>query len=341
MNRNIKTNESNPDLSRAPTMRNLQHAVFSRREALVIASAACLTNSFALPAHGDAADSGNGSVGCTLGFSTYGMPSIKSERAIDLLDEIGFDSVEISVRAGADADAATLTGDRRRKIRMRLASSGIKLTSLMEHVRPSSDKRQKYALERLRLAAELANNLSPDSPPLIQTVLGGGRFSEARERLRDYLGQWSQLAQESNVIIAIKPHRGGVVSKPAEAIWLFKQLGKPKHLRMVYDFSHYAFRGMTLEKTAEESLPYVAHVAVKDAVQNDDRVSFLLPGEAGTIDFAKLIARLHAGGYRGDINCEVSSMVSRRDNYDALAAARLCYRNLSKAFERSGVRRPR
>ncbi|MEW4486666.1 sugar phosphate isomerase/epimerase [Thalassoglobus sp. JC818] len=318
----------------------LQDNKFSRREFFVFTSIACLTSGFGNSKRVSAADSDVGEVGCTLGFSTYGMPEIQSERAIELLNEIGFDSVELSVREGVDADSAALSEERRREIRKRLSDSGMKLTSLMEHVAPSDEKRQQHALDRLKSAADLAHDLSPVSPPLIQTVLGGGEFLEARERLVDYLGQWNELAEKSEVVIAVKPHRGGVVSKPSEAIWLFEQLGKPKQLRMVYDFSHYAFRGMTLGKTVEESLPYVAHVAVKDAAQKDGRVSFLLPGQAGTIDFAKLIGDLHAGGYRGDINCEVSSMVSKQEGYDSLNAARVCYKNMSDAFERSGVRRP-
>ncbi|MEM6473407.1 MAG: sugar phosphate isomerase/epimerase [Planctomycetota bacterium] len=321
-------------------MVQLQRKRLTRRSAIAVGSSAWLLSSSAALRRTQASELSEAN-GCTLGFSTYGMPSIKSERAIGLLNEIGFDSVEISVREGADADSATLSSSRRREIRNRLSDSGMKLTSLMEHVGPSDNKKQQeHALQRLRQAAELAYELSPDSPPLVQSVLGGGDFSIEREHLRDYLGRWSELSQELNIVFALKPHRGGVVSRPSEAIWLFEQLGKPERLRMVYDFSHYIFRGMTMESTIRESLPYVSHVAVKDATQTDDGVRFLLPGEGGAIDFAKLIRQLHAGGYRGDINCEVSSMVSRQENYDAIAAARTCYNNLSAAFERSGVGRP-
>jgi sugar phosphate isomerase/epimerase len=154
------------------------------------------------------------------------------------------------------------------------------------------------------------------------------------------LGEWVRLAEATHTTIAIKPHRGGVVSQPVEAVWLFEQLGKPDRLRMVYDYSHYSFRDLPMPETIEISLPYVAHVAVKDVAREHNRVVFTLPGEGGHIDFAKLIRRLHAGGYRGDINCEVSGMVSKQRGYDAVAAARVCYRNLSAAFNRSGVRRP-
>ena len=277
--------------------------------------------------------------GCTLGFSTYGMKTMTSEQAIALLVEIGFDSVELVVRSGWDADSAKLNHDRRATLRKQLQDSSIRLTSLMEHVFPLGDKQQATALERLKLAAEVAHDLSPRAVPLIQTVLGGGRFDEQRNQLRDRLGKWAEVAEETETTIAIKPHRGGVVSQPSEAIWLFEQLGKPSRLRMVYDYSHYAFRSLPLEQTIAEALPFTAHIAVKDAVQKGNRVVFELPGNAGTIDFAQLIRQFHAGGYRGDINCEVSGMVWSQANYDLVVAARECYSSISQAFEVAGVRR--
>jgi hypothetical protein len=43
---------------------------------------------------------------------------------------------------------------------------------------------------------------------------------------------------------------------------------------------------------------------------------------------------LREGGYRGDVCCEVSGMVSSKPGYDPVAAAKRCYQNVSPAFER-------
>lgn len=276
---------------------------------------------------------------CSLGFSTYGMKAVTTERAVSVLSEIGFDAIELAVRSGWDADAAMLGAERRQSLRERIADSPLRLTSLMEHVYPTNEKQQAIALERLKLAAGVAHDLAPEAPPLIQTVLGNGDFQNLKSQIRDRLGQWIRIADESETVIAVKPHRGGVVSKPADAVWLFDQLGNPARLRMVYDYSHYAYRDLSLEQTIDQSLPYVAHVAVKDAFQKDGRVVFDLPGATGSINFADLIKRLFEGGYRGDFNCEVSGMVSNQPGYDPIQAAMTCYRNMSAAFERSQVPR--
>ncbi len=53
------------------------------------------------------------------------------------------------------------------------------------------------------------------------------------------------------------------MSQPSEAIWLFEQLGKPARLRMVYDYSHYAYRDLLIDETVRESLPWTAHMAAQ------------------------------------------------------------------------------
>lgn len=276
----------------------------------------------------------------TLGFSTYAMQTQKTEEMVDVLAGIGFDAVEIAVREGWDADSAKLDTARRNAIRSKLSETGLRLSSLMEHVYPTTEETQQFALERLKLAADVAHDLAPQAPPLVQTVLGGGSFEKVKSVLRDRLGKWVELANSTETTIAVKPHRGGVVSRPDEAVWLLNQLDNPKRLRIVYDYSHYAYRDMPLAETITTALPYTSHIAVKDAVKTGDRIAFGLAGESDAIDFAALIRQFYEGGYRGDINCEVSSMVSKQPGYDAITAARTCYRNMAAAFEKADVPRP-
>ena len=78
---------------------------------------------------------------------------------------------------------------------------------------------------------------------------------------------------------------------------------------------------------------------MKDAVEEAGRVRFKLPGEAGTVEYPKLLKHLHAAGYQGDISCEVSSMVWSKPDYDAVLAAQKCYQSMSEAFVSAGVPR--
>ena len=276
----------------------------------------------------------------TLGFSTYGMKTLATEDAITAIADIGYDAVELTVWPGWDCAPDNMSAERRQAVRRQLEDRSLQLTSLMEHLYPSaSDSEHSMAIGRMERVYQLARDLTADRHPVVQTVLGGGSWESRKTMFRDRLGDWIELGQQHGIVTCIKPHRGGAMSQPSEAVWLIKQLGDSPWLRMVYDYSHYAFRNIPLVESIQTALPYTAHVAVKDAIEQNGKVRFDLPGTAGTIDFAKLLRELHAGGYRGDISCEVSGMVWNQPGYKPRTAATTCYRNLAAAFDAAGISR--
>jgi inosose dehydratase len=278
--------------------------------------------------------------GFTLSIGTYSLKGMTLEDAIAQIHAIGYDGIEIATQPGFDGEPAKVPPERAKDVRRRLEESGLRLTALMEQITPSADEAQHLAdLGRLRRVLALARRLSPRRPPLVQTVLGGGSWEEKKELFRDRLTDWVDAAAQSRVVLAVKPHRGGALSRPEEAIWLIHELGDSPWLRMVYDYSHYAFRDMPLEDTVRTALPYTAHVVVKDAVRDGDKVVFALPGASGTFDYPHLLRLFFDGGYRGDVCCEVSSMVSRKPDYDPVMAAKACYEAMSRAFDTAKVPR--
>ena len=279
--------------------------------------------------------------GPTLSFGTYGMKSLKVEKAVAIVADAGYDGVELAARPDWDSAPARMDTARRQVVRALLRQKDLRLTALMEDLFPARDDAQHAKdLERLRGVVQLANDLCPDAPPLIQTVLGGGEWDDCRERFRDRLADWVEVGRDGGCVIAVKPHRGGCMSRPSEAVWLIQQLDDSPWLRMVYDYSHYAFRDMPMEETIVTALPYTAHIAVKDSVERDGKVAFLLPGEQpGAIDYAGLLSQFHAGGYRGDVCCEVSGMVWGKPDYDPVQAAKMCYANMDLAFREAKVPR--
>lgn len=279
--------------------------------------------------------------GMTLGFSTYGTKSLKTEQALNLLSEVGYDSVELTVWPGWDADSATMPGTRRKAIRKQLQNCGLNLTSLMEHLHiDEKDRTREARIERVKLAAALAHDLSRDSPPLMQTTIGGGGdWKQMRSHYADEIQDWLKVADSNDLVIAVKPHRGGAFSRPDEAVELIELLGKPERLRMCYDYAHYDFRDMTLEETISTALPYIAHVAVKDVVDRNGRKRFVLAGEGGRVDYSTMLEQLHNGGYQGDICSEVSGQVWSQKGYVPAEAANKCYSHLAAAFEKSAVPR--
>lgn len=218
----------------------------------------------------------------TFGFSLYGMKSVEPEEAIRKLAEIGFDSVELCLLPGWNTNPAKLTAEQRGRLRQVLRVREIRLTALMENLSLAGDAAaQEKARERLRLAGELAHQLVPDRPPLVETVMGNGRWEDVRNQFRDNLGGWAGVAEKANVVLAIKPHRFGAVNRPEDALWLLEQV-KSKALRLVYDYSHFIHRDFSLAGTVKQLAPHTAFVHVKDTVIRDGKAVFLLPGECVT-----------------------------------------------------------
>lgn len=278
--------------------------------------------------------------GVTFSFGTYGMESMKTEDAIRTVAEVGYDGVEMTVTPDRDCAPDMMPAGRRQAMRKLIDDRGLQLTALMEHLYPDrDDDKHRAGLDRLLSAAELGYDLHPAQRPLIQTVLGGGEWEDQKSMFVDRLGDWSELAEKAETVIAIKPHRGGAMSRPEEAAWLIQQLGNTKWLRMVYDYSHYAFRDMPVEETVKTALPYTAHIAIKDTIKTDKGFRFVLPGESGNFDYAELIERFYKGGYRGDICCEVSGMVWSQQGYDPVAAAKKCYKKIAPVFKATAVPR--
>ncbi|MBS0211229.1 MAG: sugar phosphate isomerase/epimerase [Planctomycetes bacterium] len=291
-------------------------------------------------ANGSRALAANLATGCTLSIGTYSMKGMSLAEALNAIADIGYDGAEVNAAPGSTGEPAQLSKSQREDIVALLAKRKLRLTALMENIPPALDAQQAPAeVERLKRVFELARDLGGTDIPVVQTVLGGGKWDERKDLFRDRLGAWQETAQSAGVVLAIKPHRFGAMSRPADAIWLIKQLGDSKWLRMVYDYSHYAYRDLSLEATIAEALPYTAHIAVKDAVQQGEKVVFALPGDGGNFDYAALLKQFYAGGYRGDVCVEVSAMLSGKKDYDPMQAARTSYQNMAEAFTKAGVPR--
>ncbi len=279
-------------------------------------------------------------VACGLGISTYGLQSFDLEAAIRFIAETGYDCVEITAFEGFTGDPAKVSKEQRRSVRALLAEKRLRLCAFTADLHPTADNAaHAKQTESLRRMAEMGADLSPEKPPLIQTVFAGKNWDESKSLFRDRLADWVKVADELHFTLAIKPHRQQAMSRPEDAIWLFEQLGKPPRLRMIYDYSHFHRREpeMTIADTVARSLPWTAYVAVKDAVLKDGKVVFALVGESGEFETAEIIRAFAAGGYAGDFCCEVSSQIWKAKDYDAIAATKTCHRNLAAAFQRAGV----
>jgi sugar phosphate isomerase/epimerase len=277
-----------------------------------------------------------------FGFSLYGMKSIPLPKAIPMLAAIGYDAAEIVCTQDWPTAPEQFTAAARRETRQLLATEGIRLPSLMEHLPLLvEDAARRAHLDRIQSAGELGHELSPDAPPVLETVLGGKSrdWPQVKHEMVEELGRWSEAAESVRTIVAVKPHVSGAVWTPESADWLVRQVNS-RWIRLVYDFSHYQVHDFDLEKSLSLLLPQTVFIHVKDHVGTADKVQFALPGD-GSTDYELYFRTVKQASYRGAVMVEVSSQLWNKPGYDPEQAARRGYSNLRTALSNSKLWSPR
>jgi inosose dehydratase len=273
-----------------------------------------------------------------LGFSLYGMKTLPVEQAIRVCAETGFHDLEFALNPGYPTEPKLLSPAQRKEIRTQLGSLGLRLTSLMDNLHLTADEPTHATnLERIKSAAQLAHDLAPAAPPLLETVMGGkpAEWDKVKAQMATRLADWAKAAAAAKITLCIKPHVGGAAHLPEHALWLLDQVKHPS-VKLAYDFSHYQLRGLDLGKSLAALLPQTAFIHVKDAIGDAAKFQFALPGE-GTIDYADYFRRLKAANWQGSVCVEVSGQIFGKPGYDPIAAAKKCHAALSPAFKSAGL----
>lgn len=272
-----------------------------------------------------------------LGFSLYGMKSLPLPDALKTCAEIGYDNVELCLLAGYPTEPKLLGATERKSLREQLSAHRLRVSGLMENFSLlADDAKQAQQLERIKIAAQLAHDLVPETPPLLETVLGGkpAEWEQVKEKMAESLRAWADAAAAAKIVVAIKAHVSSAVQNPERLLWLLRAAESPA-IRAAYDFSHFQAQGLALEETLAALLPQTRFIHVKDVRGTpNDKVEFLLPGE-GTIDYGAYFKKLTALGYRGDVVVEVSGMIFNKPGYEPVGAARKSFAALTAGVSRA------
>ncbi len=276
-----------------------------------------------------------------IGYSLWGMPRIPVEESIPALARMGFEGLELAVTPGWNTALENLDGEARKQIRELLTANHIELTavaghtSMMELDQGRNEANMLYLRQAIDLAAELAQ---PGLPPIMASLVGGkpADWLPGREMLAERVHSLGDYAQAHGVILAVEPHCGTALDLPDKAQWLFSTVDHPA-VRMNFDISHMEVMGISIDECVPIMAPWAVHTHVKDQTGIYPQHTFLTPGE-GPFDFEHYLRAMRTAGYDGYIVAEVSVMVQRRPDYDALAHAALCYRTLDRAFKAVGLK---
>jgi inosose dehydratase len=175
--------------------------------------------------------------------------------------------------------------------------------------------------------------------PVLAFYSGGATtdWPEARGRLIDRIGELARYAERRGVVMAMKAHALGCVSRPYQLVDLFEQIGSSS-LRFCFDMSHYEVQGLSIEQALYPLVPLSAHVEVKASIGRAPNQEYMIPGEPNVqSDFPGQFRALKTLNYRGYLVPEMSVHVMRRPNYDPYAALRLAYAALSRELRDVGA----
>jgi sugar phosphate isomerase/epimerase len=274
----------------------------------------------------------------TFGFSLYGMKDVAPADAFKILRRIGYDATELVCMPDWSTAPEKLSKSDRESLREHLNEVRLQLPALMENLPLLvSAEQRKTHLDRIKAAGELGHDLSPDEPPVIETIMGGkpADWPKVRNEMVDELGNWAKAAEECKTVVAVKPHVSGAVHAPEAADWLIRQVNSP-WIRLAYDYSHYHVRQFDFQKSLDLLLPHTAFIHVKDNIGEDGKVQFALPGTGG-IDYQTYFEAVKKSKYHGTVMVEVSSQLWRKPDYDPVKAAQTSFTNLQPVFQETGL----
>ncbi len=268
-----------------------------------------------------------------LSGSNYGMPNLSLDEALAFHAKLGLRAMELTVLPGYVTALENLITADRSAARDQFKQLGIACSGVanFQTLTDPDSEPTSTVMARHRGAVELAVELAQDGQQPLVVLMSGGAVNDwpaARERLVNRVGELAQFARTHGVVLAMKAHANGCVSRPHHLVELFEQVGSPA-FRFCFDMSHYEVQGLSIEQAMYPLLALSAHVEVKASIGQAPNQEYMIPGESGTqSDFVGQFKAMSKLGYRGYVVPEMSVHVMRRPNYDPYAALRLATQSL-------------
>ncbi len=284
-----------------------------------------------------------------LGYNTNGLAHHDLFDAVELLAEIGYRSVAITIDHGVLSPREDWRGQLRR-LRSTLQRLGLR-SAIETGARFLLDPRQKHEptlvssdpaararrIEFYRHAIRCAAELGSSCVSLWSGVLCQPQTSEVLETSEVYgmrllaagLEEAVKCAAELGVVIGFEPEPGMFVDSMARFGDLLALVDAP-NLRLTLDVGHLQCQGeLPIPDQIRRWAPRLVNVHLEDMRRG--RHEHLMFGE-GEIDFPPVLQALAEVGYQGGVHVELS-----RHSHEAPEAARRAYSFVAPLMERTGA----
>jgi sugar phosphate isomerase/epimerase len=252
-----------------------------------------------------------------LGYNTNGLAHHDPYQAVELLAELGYRSVALTIDHGTLNPYGGHVANRQKQMRRALDALGMR--SVIETgARFLLDPRTKHEptlvtsdpagrakrIEFYKHCIDAACELGSDCVSLWSGVLRDGADDAAvMQRLVRGLGEVLDYAEQRQMTIGFEPEPGMFIDTMARFEQLLKQISHPR-LRLTLDVGHLHCQGETpLGAMIERWGPQLVNVHLED--MHSGVHEHLMFGE-GEIDFAAVLKSLLRTGYAGGVHVELS-----------------------------------
>jgi len=268
-----------------------------------------------------------------LGYNTNGLAHHDLFDAVELLGEIGFLGVAITIDHGAlsprDPQShrqVALLRPLLEKLEMRsVVETGARflLDPRVKHEPTLLSQSAGRRIDFYKYAVDCAAELGSDCLSLWSGVLREPISpAQAMDRLVEGLREVLDYAAARNVVVAFEPEPGMLIDTTRSFEELLRRIDAP-NLRLTLDVGHLHCRGETpIAKAVRRWAPRLANVHIED--MRAGRHEHLMFGD-GEIDFPPILRSLQEVGYTGGLYVELS-----RHSHEGPAVARRAFEFLRK-----------
>jgi sugar phosphate isomerase/epimerase len=269
-----------------------------------------------------------------LGYSTYALKMLDPFDAVRLVNDVGYDALEICAADGWPSSPLEFSESQQRELGKLSQDLGFEspiMFALIDVCAPQSDRMAMLDLTKKKF--DMAQRLHYDDSPILITTTPGHSappWESGREQIRDAFLSLADMAADNNIVVAIEAHAGTDFETPEKAVWMMEQTRHP-NLKLDLDISHFVVEGSEMVHSVNLCAPHSAMIHIKDGEKVDGQVQFCLPGD-GNIDITGFMTALRENGLEDQpVFAEVSVQQSREPDYDPRGAAEFCYSALDSA----------
>lgn len=252
-----------------------------------------------------------------LGYNTNGLAHHDPFDAVELLAEIGYQSVALTIdhhclspfRSDHASDLSRMRGTLQRLGMRSVVETGarflldrnVKHEPTLMTADPAARQRR---IDFYRRCIDIAASLGSDCVSLWSGILREPiTEAEAMDRLAAGLDEVLEYAQAQHVVIGFEPEPGMFIDTMARYDQLCERVAAP-HFRLTLDVGHLHCLGETpVEDYVARYASQLINVHIEDMRRG---VHEHLPFGEGEIDFPPLIRALQASDYDGGLHVELS-----------------------------------